>query len=61
VYNGFEGSRFPGAKGSTQVESGMIKWLHLVRDHGHRTYTPTEWQPVPFDRCIRVGCAPVSG
>ena len=59
VYNGFEGFMFPGGKGSNEVEPGMIKWLHLVGDYGHLSYTPTEWQPVPFDRCIRVDCEPL--
>jgi DMSO reductase family type II enzyme molybdopterin subunit len=61
VYNGFEGFMFPGGKGSNEVEPGMIKWLHLVGDYGHLTYTPTEWQPVPFDRCIHVDCEPFRG
>jgi DMSO reductase family type II enzyme molybdopterin subunit len=58
VYNGFEGFMFRGGRGSNEVEPGMIKWLHLVGDYGHLTYTPTEWQPVPFDRCIFVDCEP---
>ena len=58
VYNGFEGFMFPSGRGSNEVEPGMIKWLHLVGDYGHLTYTPTEWQPVPFDRCIHVDCEP---
>ncbi|MFQ5699131.1 MAG: molybdopterin-dependent oxidoreductase [Myxococcota bacterium] len=56
VYNGFEGFLFPGGRGSNEVEPGMVKWLHLVGDYGHLRYAPTEWQPVPFDRCIRVDC-----
>jgi DMSO reductase family type II enzyme molybdopterin subunit len=58
VYNGFEGFMFPGGQGSNEVEPGMIKWLHLVGDYGHLSYAPTEWQPVPFDRCIHVDCEP---
>jgi nitrate reductase alpha subunit len=58
VYNGFEGFMFPGGKGSNEVEPGMVKWLHLVGDYGHLLYSPTEWQPVPFDRCIHVDCEP---
>jgi anaerobic selenocysteine-containing dehydrogenase len=58
VYNGFEGFMFPGGKGSNEVEPGMVKWLHLVGDYGHLLYSPTEWQPVPFDRCIHVECEP---
>ena len=59
VYNGFEGFLFPGGRGSNEVEPGMVKWLHLVGDYGHLRYTPTEWQPVPFDRCINVDCEPL--
>ena len=36
----------------------MVKWLHLVGDYGHLSYAPTEWQPVPFDRCIFVDIEP---
>jgi DMSO reductase family type II enzyme molybdopterin subunit len=61
VYNGFEGFHFPGGRGSNEVEPGMVKWLHLVGDYGHLSYTPTEWQPVPFDRCINVDCEPFKG
>jgi DMSO reductase family type II enzyme molybdopterin subunit len=61
VYNGFEGFMFPGGHGSNEVEPGMVKWLHLVGDYGHLTYAPTEWQPVPFDRCIHVDCEPYEG
>jgi DMSO reductase family type II enzyme molybdopterin subunit len=58
VYNGFEGFMFPGGNGSNEVEPGMVKWLHLVGDYGHLSYAPTEWQPVPFDRCINVDIEP---
>jgi DMSO reductase family type II enzyme molybdopterin subunit len=58
VYNGFEGFMFRDGKGSNEVEPGMVKWLHLVGDYGHLTYTPTEWQPVPFDRSVHVDCEP---
>jgi DMSO reductase family type II enzyme molybdopterin subunit len=61
VYNGFEGFLFPGGRGSNEVEPGMVKWLHLVGDYGHLSYAPTEWQPVPFDRCINVDCEPFEG
>jgi DMSO reductase family type II enzyme molybdopterin subunit len=61
VYNGFEGFHFPGGRGANEVEPGMVKWLHLVGDYGHLSYSPTEWQPVPFDRCINVDCEPFEG
>jgi anaerobic selenocysteine-containing dehydrogenase len=58
IYNGFEGFHFVGGQGSNEVEPGMVKWLHLVGDYGHLSYAPTEWQPVPFDRCIFVDVEP---
>ncbi len=58
IYNGFEGFMFLGGKGSNEVEPGMVKWLHLVGDYGHLRYSPMEWQPVPFDRCVNVDCEP---
>ena len=61
VYNGFEGFMFPGGKGANEVEPGMVKWLHLVTGYGHLSYTPTEWQPTPFDRCVFVDCEPAEG
>jgi len=59
VYNGFEGFMFPGGRGHNEVEPGLVKWLHLVGNYGHLSYTPMEWQPVPFDRCIPVDVAPI--
>ena len=58
VYNGFEGFAFPGGKGANEVETGLIKWLHLVAGYGHLTFTPVEWQPTPNDRCVYVECEP---
>jgi DMSO reductase family type II enzyme molybdopterin subunit len=57
VYNGFEAFMFPGGKGPNEVEPGLVKWLHLAGGYGHLTYTPTEWQPAPADRCVFVGLA----
>lgn len=59
VYNGFEGFMFPGGKGPNEVEPGLVKWLQMVSGYGHLAYAPTEWQPVPTDRCVFVGCEPV--
>ncbi|RIK05428.1 MAG: hypothetical protein DCC49_12410 [Acidobacteria bacterium] len=58
VYNGFEGFMFPGGKGPNEVEPGLVKWLQMVSGYGHLAYAPTEWQPVPTDRCVFVGCEP---
>jgi ethylbenzene hydroxylase subunit alpha/complex iron-sulfur molybdoenzyme family reductase subunit alpha len=58
IYNGFEDFMFPGGDGPNELEPGLVKWLGLVGDYGHLTYTPTEWQPVPSDRCVHVDLAP---
>ena len=54
VYNGYEDYMFPGGKGSNEVEVGMVKWLHILDGYGHIQYTPTDWQPASFDRCVLV-------
>ncbi len=54
VYNGFEGFMFPGGDGPNEVEPGIVKPLGLAAGYGHLTYTPTEWQPIPADRCVSV-------
>jgi nitrate reductase alpha subunit len=54
VYNGFEGFMFPGGDGPNEVEPGVVKPLGLAAGYGHLTYTPTEWQPIPADRCVGV-------
>jgi anaerobic selenocysteine-containing dehydrogenase len=54
VYNGFEAFMFPGGDGPNEVEPGVVKPLGLAAGYGHLTYTPTEWQPVPADRCVNV-------
>ncbi|KAA0233388.1 MAG: Dimethylsulfide dehydrogenase subunit alpha [Acidimicrobiales bacterium] len=56
VYNGFEGFMFPGGGGPNECETGLVKWLHLAGGYEHLKYSPTEWQPVPFDRCLNVSC-----
>lgn len=58
VYNGFEGFMFPGGSGSNEVEVGAVKPLGLAGGYGHLTYTPTEWQPIPADRCVSVSIEP---
>jgi DMSO reductase family type II enzyme molybdopterin subunit len=54
VYNGFEGFMFPGGSGPNEVEPGIVKWLGLAGGYGHLTHAPTEWQPIPADRCVNV-------
>ena len=58
VYNGFEGFMFEGGAGPNEVEPGLVKWLGLAGGYGHLAYAPTEWQPVPADRCLNVDIEP---
>ena len=57
IYNGFEPYMFRTWKSPSDLEPGMIKWLHLAGGYGHFRYWPIQWQPVPIDRCIRVDVA----
>jgi hypothetical protein len=54
LYNGWEPFMHKGWKGGSEVEPGMIKWLHLVSRYGHLRYMPFNWQPVPSDRAVYV-------
>ena len=58
-YNGWEPYQYRTWKGASDVETGMVKWLHFVGGYGHLRYWPLQWQPVPFDRGIRVNVAKV--
>jgi DMSO reductase family type II enzyme molybdopterin subunit len=53
-YNGWEPYQYRTWKGASDVETGMVKWLHFAGGYGHLRYWPLQWQPVPFDRGIRV-------
>ncbi|HLB23786.1 MAG TPA: molybdopterin-dependent oxidoreductase [Dehalococcoidia bacterium] len=53
-YNGWEPYQYKTWKGASDLEPGMVKWLHFAGDYGHLRYWPLQWQPVPFDRGIRV-------
>ncbi len=56
-YNGWEPYQYRTWKGASDVETGMVKWLHFAGGYGHLRYWPLQWQPVPFDRGIRVAVA----
>ncbi len=58
-YNGWEPYQYRTWKGASDVETGMVKWLHFVGDYGHLRYWPMQWQPVPFDRGIRVNVSKI--
>lgn len=54
LYAAWDPSGFAGWADATQVEAGMVKWLHLASGWGHLRYMPMHWQPVHFDRLHRV-------
>jgi DMSO reductase family type II enzyme molybdopterin subunit len=54
LYSSWEPYGFEAWADTTQVEAGMVKWLHLAHGWGHLRYTPFQWQPAPFDRLTRV-------
>jgi nitrate reductase alpha subunit len=58
LYNGFEPYQFQGWQDFSNVEPGMVKWLHLAGGYGHLRYRALHWQPVPIDRAVRVDVAP---
>ena len=60
-YNGWEPYMHRGWKDQSNIEPGMIKWLHLAGGYGHFKYWPIQWQPVQIDRSIRVEVANANG
>jgi len=59
VYNGFEPYQFQDWQDVSNIEPGMVKWLHLAGGYGHLRYRALHWQPVPIDRAVRVDVEPV--
>jgi DMSO reductase family type II enzyme molybdopterin subunit len=57
MYNGFEPYQFDGWRDTSNVEPGMVKWLHFAGGYGHLRYRALHWQPVPIDRGVRVDMA----
>jgi DMSO reductase family type II enzyme molybdopterin subunit len=53
MYNGWEPYQFPEWNGPSDVEPGMVKWLHLAGGYGHLRFWPTQWQPAPVCRGTR--------
>jgi DMSO reductase family type II enzyme molybdopterin subunit len=54
IYNGWEPFMFRGWRDTSNVEPGMVKWLHLAGGYGQVRYRPGCWQPVTVDRALRV-------
>ena len=61
IYNGWEPYQFENWWDESNLEPGMIKWLHLAGGYGHLKYWPTEWQPCPAMRATRCEIAPADG
>ena len=59
IYNGFEPYQYEGWQDFSNLEPGLIKWLHLAGGYGHLQYRVMHWQPVPIDRAVRVDIAPL--
>jgi nitrate reductase alpha subunit len=53
-YNGWDHYQFRDWNGPSNVETGMVKWLHLAGGYGHLRYWPFMWAPAPVDRATRV-------
>jgi len=53
-YNGWEPYMYKSWESAADLEPGMVKWLHFAGGYGHLRYRPLQWQPVPFDRGVRV-------
>ena len=53
-YNGWEPYMYRSWESAADLEPGMVKWLHFAGGYGHLRYRPLQWQPVPFDRGVRV-------
>src|SRR3990170_1805897 len=54
LYNGFEPYQHREWFSQSDVEPGMVKWLHMAGGYGHLKYRPWHWQPVPVDRGVGV-------
>ena len=54
LYNGFEPYQHREWYSQSDVEPGVVKWLHMAGGYGHLKYRPWHWQPIPVDRGIGV-------
>jgi DMSO reductase family type II enzyme molybdopterin subunit len=54
LYNGFEPYQHREWYSQSDVEPGIVKWLHMAGGYGHLKYRPWHWQPIPVDRGIGV-------
>ncbi len=61
MYNGWEPYQFPNWNGPSDIEPGMVKWLHFAGGYGHLKFWATEWQPASFCRGTRADVRKVAG
>jgi hypothetical protein len=54
LYNGLEPFQHRKWHCRSDVERGVVKWLHMAGGYGRLRYQPWYWQPVPVDRGIGV-------
>jgi nitrate reductase alpha subunit len=59
-YNGWDASHFREWQVPSDVDVGLVKWLHLAGGYGHLRYWPFMWQPTHVDRATRVEVSKVS-
>ena len=58
MYNGWEPYQFKQWQDVSNLEVGMVKWLHFAGGYGHLRYRALHWQPIPIDRGVRVDVEP---
>jgi DMSO reductase family type II enzyme molybdopterin subunit len=54
IYNGFEPYQYKDWQDFSNLEPGLVKWLHFAGGYGHLQYRVMHWQPIPIDRAVRV-------
>lgn len=54
----FEPYQYEDWQDFSNLEPGLVKWLHLAGSYGHLQYRVMHWQPIPIDRAVRVDIAP---
>src|SRR3972149_9175378 len=54
MYNGWEPYQCKNRKDPSNLEPGMVKYLHLAGGYGQLRYRTICWQPVQLDRGVRV-------
>ena len=60
IYNGWEPYQFRDWQAPSNIEAGMVKWLHFAGGYGHLRYWPFMWQPIHVERATRVEVSKIS-